>query len=65
MLAVEAKTETAEHCVYGDDCPLYAGNPPFNATVLAAIEEGDAIFRHEIPAKWYHSLEEARQDLGV
>ena len=51
MLAVEAKTETAERCVYGDDCPLHTGTPSFNAKTLAAIKEGDAIFRHEIPAK--------------
>jgi hypothetical protein len=48
-----------------DDCPLHAENPPFNVKVLAAIKEGDAIFRHKIPTKWYHSLEEARKDIGV
>jgi hypothetical protein len=46
-------------------CPICAKNPPFNATTLAAIEEGNAMFEGKIPGKWYHSLEEARNDLGV
>jgi hypothetical protein len=56
---------TNNDCIYGEDCPLHAENPPFNAKVLAAIAEGDAIFKGEKPAKWYTSLEEAREDLGV
>ena len=48
-----------------DDCPLHTENPPFNAKVLAAIEEGEAIFKGEKPAKWYKSLEEARKDLDL
>ena len=44
-------------------CPICAQNPPFNAKALAAIKEGDAIFKGELPAKWYHSIEEAREDL--
>jgi hypothetical protein len=59
------ETETSTECIYGDDCPLHAENPLFNAKVLAAIAEGDAIFNGEKPAKWYTSLEEARKDLGV
>ena len=59
------ETETATECIYGEDCPLHAENPPFNAKVLAAIEESKAIMRGDIPAKWYKSLEEARKDLGV
>ena len=59
------ETETATECIYGEDCPLHAENPPFNAKVLAAIAEGNAIFNGEKPAKWYTSLEEAREDLGV
>jgi len=59
------ETEIATECIYGENCPLHAENPPFNAKVLAAIAEGDAIFKGEKPAKWYTSLEEARKDLGV
>jgi hypothetical protein len=59
------ETETATECIYGEDCPLHAENPPFNAKVLAAIAEGNAIFNGEKPAKWYTSLEEAREDLSV
>jgi len=47
------------------ECPVCVQNPPFNATVRAAIAEGDAIFNGELPAKWYSSLEEAREDLGI
>ena len=39
-------------------CPLYAENPPFNAKTLAAIAEGRAIMRGEIPGKWYKPREE-------
>jgi len=45
------ETETATGCIYGENCPLHAENPPFNATVLAAIEESRAIMRGDIPAK--------------
>jgi hypothetical protein len=65
MIAVKPEIETTENCIYGDDCPLHTENPPFNAKVLAAIVEGNAIFNGEKPAKWYTSLEEAREDLGV
>ena len=65
MVAAKNKTETTTECIHGEDCPLHAENPPFNAKVLAAIEEGDAIFKGEKPAKWYTSLEEARKDLGA
>ena len=65
MIAVKTKTEADTGCVYGDDCPLHAENPPFNAKVLAAIEESKAIMRGDIPTKWYKSLEEAREDLGL
>jgi len=47
------------------ECPICAQNLPFNATVRAAITEGDAIFNGELPAKWYSSLEEAREDLDI
>jgi hypothetical protein len=64
MIAV-TETETATECIYGENCPLHAENPPFNANVLAAIEESKAIMRGDIPAKWYKSIEEARKDLDV
>ena len=64
MVVAEPKTNTITECACGD-CPLHAGNPSFNAKVLAAIAEGDAIFKGEKPAKWYTSLEEAREDLEI
>ena len=63
MTAVKHETET-EKCGY-EDCPLHEENPLFNAKVLAAIAEGDAIFKEEKPAKWYSSLKEAREDLDI
>ena len=60
--AVEQKADAG--CMNGEDCPLHTENPPFNAKVLAAIAEGDALFAGEKPAKWYTSLEEAKKDLG-
>ena len=54
----------------GDDCPICAqhrdpvtGQPRYNAETIAAFEEGDAMMRGEIPAKWYSSAEEMWADL--
>jgi len=54
----------------GEGCPICAkhrdpvtGNPLFNAETIAAFEEGDAMMRGEIPAKWYGSLDEMLADL--
>ena len=54
----------------GEECPICAkhrdpvtGEPLFNAETIAAIEEGDAMLRGEIPAKWYKSLDEMIMDL--
>jgi hypothetical protein len=55
---------------YEGECPICAahrdpvtGNPRYNAETIAAIEEGDAIMRGEIPAKWYTSTDEMFEDL--
>ena len=52
------------------ECPICArnidpetGNPRYNAETVAAIEEGRAMMRGEIPAKWYNSLDEMWEDL--
>ena len=52
------------------DCPLCAkhrdsetGELRFNDETAAAIEEGRAMMRGEIPAKWYNSLDEMWSDL--
>ena len=57
-----------------NDCPICAknarkydpetGNPLYNAETIAAIEEGRAMMRGEIPAKWYNSLDEMLEDLN-
>jgi hypothetical protein len=51
-------------------CPICAANRDpvtgeerFNAETIAAFEEGDAMLRGEIPAKWYNSLDEMMADL--
>jgi hypothetical protein len=61
--ALSAGELAGEPCT-PDDCPLYAENPPFNAKVLAAIQEGRAMMRGEIPTKWYHSPEDLREALS-
>ena len=53
-----------------DVCPLCAQyydpateSPPYNAETLAAIAEGDAMLRGEIPSETFHSLDELLADL--
>ena len=52
------------------ECPICAknidpvtGNPRYNAETAAAIEEGRAMMRGEIPAKRFNSLTEMLEDL--
>ena len=52
------------------ECPICAkncdpetGNPRYNAETVAAIEEGRAMMRGEIPAKRFRSLDEMWEDL--
>ena len=53
-----------------NECPICMKNSDprtgelrFNAETIAAIKEGDAMFRGEIPVKRYNSLEEMLEDL--
>jgi hypothetical protein len=70
ILTFTPKT-AAEDGLYPDgECPICAahrdpvtGNPRYNAETVAAIEEGMAISRGEIPAKRFHSFEEMVEDL--
>jgi len=59
------ETEMEEGCIYGENCPLLSENPPFNAVTLAAMQEAKDIASGKIPGKWYKSIEEARDDLGI
>ena len=68
ILTFTPANETAAGTI--DECPICAkyrdpvtGNPRYNAETVAAIEEGMAISRGEIPAKLYDSLEEMWEDL--
>ena len=61
--------DTADGDVEGE-CPICAahrdpvtGEERFNAETVAAIEEGRAMMRGEIPSKLYNSLEEMLVDL--
>jgi hypothetical protein len=54
MIAVETETEAAVGCIYGEDCPLHAENPPFNAVTLAAIREAEDIMSGKIKVEWNH-----------
>jgi hypothetical protein len=42
------------------ECPL--DHTP-NAVTIAAMEEGDAMLRWEIPADWYHSPDDIKKAL--
>jgi hypothetical protein len=51
-------------------CPICAKyydsrteSPPYNAETMAAIAEGDAMLRGEIPSPTFHSLDELLADL--
>jgi len=67
---VSADTVAEASPPYAGECPICAahrdpetGEELFNAKTIAAIEEGRAMMRGEIPAKWYDSLEEMLVDL--
>jgi len=59
---IEKPAQNAKNCVF-ENCPIHAENPPFNAKVLAAIEESKAIMKGDIKTKWYNSFEDAQKDL--
>jgi len=68
--AEAAPSYAGDRLDYNGECPICAahrdpvtGNPRYNAKTIAAIEEGDAIMRGEIPAKWYDSPDEMWEDL--
>ena len=53
-------------------CPICAKyydpateSPPYNAETMAAIAEGDAMLRGEIPAVWHESLDDLDKMLGL
>ena len=51
---------------YEGECPICAAhNYMPNAETIAAIEEGRAMMRGEIPSKLYNSLEEMLEDLDA
>jgi len=68
MIVAELETKTAANdletgCIYGDNCPMYAENPPFNAVTLAAFKEAKDMAEGRIPGKRLSSIEEAYEEL--
>jgi hypothetical protein len=70
ILTFTPKTAAEDELELKGECPICAahrdpvtGNPRYNAETVAAIEEGMAVSRGEIPAKWYNSFEEMWEDL--
>ena len=70
MITFTSSANTGDGLDYEGECPICAkhrdpitGNPRYNAETIAAIEEGMAISRGEIPAKRFHSLDEMIEDL--
>jgi len=73
ILTFTPATPAADEHVHTHPCPICAahldpvtGNPRYNAETVAAIEEGMAISRGEIPVKWHkpHEFEKVWQDLS-
>jgi len=65
-----AANTTGDGLGYEGECPIcvahrdpVTGEELFNAETVAAIEEGRAMMRGEIPAKWYTSFDEMLEDL--
>jgi hypothetical protein len=63
-------TRNAEKADSDEECPICAKHRDpeteelrFNAETVAAIQEGRAMMRGEIPSKLYNSLEEMLVDL--
>jgi hypothetical protein len=69
MVVTKSKTETLDIGIDGE-CPICAklrdpetGALPYNAVTLAAMQEARDIASGKIPGKWYHSLDEALEDI--
>ena len=66
--APDQKPQTADDdgLDYEGECPICAAkNYMPNAETIAAIEEGRAMMRGEIPAKWHTSLDDLDKMLGL
>jgi hypothetical protein len=62
--AVEPKAADNDGLYPDGVCPICAAHDYMpNAETIAAIEEGRAMMRGEIPAKRFHSFEEMLEDL--
>jgi len=64
ILTFTPATDTADDGLdFEGECPLCAKSHTPNAETAAAIREGRAMIRGEIPSKLYNSLEEMLVDL--
>jgi len=69
MNAVKTSDDVLDIGIDGE-CPICAklrdpktGALPYNAVTLAAMQEARDIASGKIPGKWYHSLDEALEDI--
>jgi hypothetical protein len=60
-----ATTDDDDGLDYEGDCPLCAKSLTPNAETIAAIQEGRAMLRGEIPATWHTSLDDLDEMLGL
>ena len=58
------KAKAANRGYSPGECPICSNSTP-NAETIAAIQEGRAMMRGEIPTKWYNSLDEMLEDLDA
>jgi hypothetical protein len=64
ILTFTPKTADDDGLDYEGECPICAAHDYMpNAETIAAIEEGRAMMRGEIPSKLYNSFEEMLADL--
>jgi hypothetical protein len=64
VLTFTPKTTAESVPDFAGECPICAAHDYMpNAETIAAIEEGRAMMRGEIPAKRFHSLAEMIEDL--
>jgi hypothetical protein len=65
ILAFTPATADDDGLDYEGDCPLCAKSQTPNAETIAAIQEGRAMLRGEIPVKWHTSLDDLDEMLGL
>jgi len=72
ILTFTPKTVNDDRLAFEGECPICAahrdpvtGEERFNAVTLAAMQEARDIMNGKIQVKWNHSIEEAKEELGL